>query len=271
MSPASSPPDLRELLDLAADLARRAGDLLLEGVPRRRSGVVSTKTSSTDMVSEMDRASEELIVRGVVDARPEDGIVAEEGGDREGSTGVRWLIDPLDGTTNYLYGHPAWSVSIAAELGGEMVVAAVADPPHSELFTAVRGGGARCNDAPIVPSGHDDLATALVGTGFSYLPERRAQQAEVLTRVLPAVRDVRRFGAASLDLCWVACGRLDAYYEATLQPWDVAAGGLIAKEAGAVSRGPDEGPPTAEFAMAATPTLAGPLWELLRSAGVVPG
>ena len=270
MSPAS-PPDLGELLELAAGLVRRAGDLLLEGVPRRRSGVIGTKTSSTDMVSEMDRASEELIVTGLLEARPDDGIVAEEGGDREGTSGVRWVIDPLDGTTNYLYGHPAWSVSVAAEFGQEIVVGVVSDPSHSELFAAVRGGGARCNDEPIVPSGHDDLATALVGTGFSYLPERRAGQAAALTRVLPAVRDVRRFGAASLDLCWVACGRLDAYYEATLQPWDVAAGGFIAREAGAVSRGPVEGPPTAEFAMAATPALAGPLWELLRSAGAVPG
>ena len=260
------PPDTDELVRLAEDLARRAGYLLRDALRGGRVDI-DTKTSATDMVTEMDRSAEELIVEGLQVARPDDGVLAEESGEREGTSGVRWVIDPLDGTTNYLYAHPRYGVSIAAELDGDVVAAAVADPSFDEVFTAVKGGGARLNGEPIAHSGHADLSTALVATGFSYLPERRAHQAEVLKRLLPEVRDIRRHGAASLDLCWVACGRVDAYYEMTLQPWDVAAGVLVAAEAGAVVSGVGGGPPSAESVFASAPDLAGPLLQLLQDAG----
>ena len=257
--------DLAALVDLATDAAQAAGALLRERIDWRRA-TVTTKTSGTDMVSEMDHAAEALIVERLLRARPHDGILAEEGHDRDGTSGVRWVIDPLDGTTNYLYGHPAYGVSIAAEVDGEVRAGVVADPSLDEVFTATQGGGAFLNGEPIQPTDKADLATALVGTGFSYVPANRAQQAAVLTHVLPAVRDIRRAGAASLDLCWVACGRLDAYYEVTLQPWDVAAGVLIAAEAGALVSGVDGGPPSHESVLAAAPGVAPALLSLLRRA-----
>jgi myo-inositol-1(or 4)-monophosphatase len=224
--------DPAALVDLAADVASRAVDLLLDGYHRART-LVETKSSATDMVSEMDRASEQLIVTELLAARPEDGILAEEGSARPGTSGLRWVIDPLDGTTNFVYGFPAYAVAIAAEEGGELVAATVTDVGHDEQFTAVRGGGARRDGVPIAVSGLTSLATALVGTGFSYLPEVRRRQAEVLPHVLGAVRDVRRLGSAALDLCWVACGRLDGFWERGLAPWDHAAASLVAREAGA--------------------------------------
>jgi myo-inositol-1(or 4)-monophosphatase len=257
--------DLSELLDLATRLGGDAGTLLLGGMARRRQDI-GTKTSDTDMVTEMDHASERLIVEGILAVRPDDAILGEEGSRRDGSSGVRWVIDPLDGTTNYLYGVPAFTVSIAAEVDGEGAVGVVVDPTHGEVFTAVRGGGAHCNGVPIRVSGASDLTTALVATGFSYLTEERGRQAAVVQRVLPAVRDIRRMGAASLDLCAVACGRVDAYYEAVLQPWDVAAGIVIAVEAGATVEGLDGGPPTQGSVLAATPALAEPLRRLVRAA-----
>lgn len=256
--------DLSELLELAAGLARRAGGLLVDGLARRRHDV-GTKTSDTDMVTEMDHASERLIVQRLLAARPDDAVLGEEGSRRDGSSGVRWVIDPLDGTTNYLYGLPAFTVSIAAEIDGMAVVGVVADPSYGDVFTATRGGGAHCNGDPITVSAATDLSTSLVATGFSYLPDERARQAEVLERVLPAVRDIRRFGSASLDLCGVACGRLDAYYEAVLQPWDVAAGIVIAAEAGATVEGLEGGPPSQGSVLATTPALAEPMRRLLRS------
>jgi myo-inositol-1(or 4)-monophosphatase len=228
-----APPDLDELRTLAERTARDAGALLVEGIGRVRAEV-STKTTQTDMVTEMDRASERLITEVLLAARPDDGILGEEGVDLAGTSGVRWVVDPLDGTTNYLYGFPGFNVSIAAEVDGHAVVGAVLDVVRDELFSAARGGGATRDGAPIRPSTTTELSDALVGTGFSYDPERRRRQALVLVDVLPRVRDVRRQGAAALDLCSVACGRLDAYYERGLARWDLAAGGLIASEAGAV-------------------------------------
>ncbi|HUQ64154.1 MAG TPA: inositol monophosphatase family protein [Acidimicrobiales bacterium] len=259
--------DLSTLLDLAVDLATRAGAMLMDGFEARHE-TVGTKTSSTDMVTDLDRASEELIVEGLIRMRPDDGILGEEGASREGSSGIRWVIDPLDGTTNYLYGLPAFAVSIAAELHGAAVVGVVADPSHDEVFTATSGGGARRNGVPIAVSGATELATALVATGFGYRREQRSRQAQVLTEVLPAVRDVRRFGAAAIDLCWVACGRLDAYYEVGIQHWDVAAGGLVATEAGAHVEGLREVSTGSDSArvIAATPGLADPLRQLLDAA-----
>jgi myo-inositol-1(or 4)-monophosphatase len=259
-------PDLDALARLAEDAARAAGDLLREGLTTRRV-TVATKTSATDMVTEMDNAAEELIIERLLAVRPDDSVLAEEGGGRTGTSSVRWVIDPLDGTTNYLYGHPRYSVSIAAEVNDEVTVGVVGDPSLEEVFTAVKGGGAYVNGRRIEHSGHAQLATALVGTGFSYVAEQRWRQAQVLRLVLPAVRDVRRAGVASLDLCWVACGRLDGYYEVGLQPWDVAAGILIAAEAGALVSGVDGGPPSAASVLAAAPELAPALLRLLSEAG----
>ena len=225
-------PDLDELLAVAVDVATAAGALLLDraGRPRTR---VETKSSGTDMVTEVDHASEALIASMLAERRPGDGLLGEEGAARDGTTGVRWVADPLDGTTNYLYGFPVYAVSVAAEFVGEVRVGVVRDTVHGETFTALRGRGAWCNGRRLSVSGPERLDTALVGTGFSYDPDRRREQAALLPAVLPAVRDVRRAGAAALDLCWVGLGRLDAYYERGLQPWDVAAGSLVAAEAGA--------------------------------------
>ena len=257
--------DLDELLALALRLAGRAAALLLEGLGHVHAGL-ATKTSGTDMVSDVDRASERLIVEGLRSARPGDSIVGEEGASHRGTSGVCWVIDPLDGTTNYLYAIPAFTVSIAAELDGRAQVGVVADPVHAETFAAVRGRGATCNGVAIHCATKADLATALVGTGFSYEPERRRAQAGTLTRVVPAVRDIRRAGAASLDLCWVANGRLDGYYEQGLQPWDFAAGALIASEAGATVGDLDGGPPSTSSTVAASPQLFEPLRRLVVGA-----
>jgi len=259
--------DQEAMLRLAVDLARSAGALLLEGLHRSRTQV-DTKSSRTDMVTEMDRTSEAAIVAGLRRARPDDAVLGEEGGARAGSSGVRWIIDPLDGTTNYLYGFPSFAVSIGAELDGQALLGAVHDPVHGETFTALVGEGARRNGQPLRVGAGVELATALVGTGFAYQAERRAAQAEVLTGVLPQVRDIRRAGAAALDLCWVACGRLDAFYEQGLAPWDRAAGSLVAAEAGAWVRAPgagDDGLPE-DLVVACGPGLEDPLIALLRRA-----
>jgi len=266
MADLAEAPDTAGLLDLAERVARQAGELLLAGADLRRVDV-TTKSSGTDMVSEMDRASEALIVEGILAERPDDAILGEEGASRPGTSGVRWVIDPLDGTTNYLYRHPIWAVSVAAEVDGQVEVGVVASPGLGETFTAVRGKGAWRNGTPIAVSEGDGLATALVGTGFGYLAARRARQAAVLPHLLPVVRDIRRNGVASLDLCWVACGRLDAYFEYGGQPWDVAAGLLIATEAGAVASGLDGGPPVAHSVMVAAPLVSAPLLDLLQAAG----
>ena len=253
------------LLDLAIDLAERAGRLLLDEAPGRAADV-ATKSSRTDMVTAVDRASEALIVDALREERPDDGVLGEEGSSRAGTSGVRWVIDPLDGTTNYLYGFPLFAVSIAVEVDAVVEVGVVAHPSLGELFTARRGGGARCNGQPIAVSGKDDLSTALIGTGFAYDPDRRREQARWLEHVLPSVRDIRRGGAAALDLCWVACGRLDGFYEAGLSAWDVAAGDLIAREAGALTSDFDGGPARPGSVVAASPGIAAPLRQLVAEA-----
>jgi myo-inositol-1(or 4)-monophosphatase len=223
--------DPEALLALAADAGREAAALLAGAA--LDPAAIETKSSATDLVTDLDRKAERLIVDRLLADRPDDGVLGEEGGERAGTSGVRWVIDPLDGTTNFVYGFPAYAVAIAAEEDGQLVAAAVTDVGHDEQFTAVRGGGARRDSVPIAVSGLTSLATALVGTGFSYLPEVRRRQAEVLPHVLGAVRDVRRLGSAALDLCWVACGRLDGFWERGLAPWDHAAASLVAREAGA--------------------------------------
>jgi myo-inositol-1(or 4)-monophosphatase len=253
-----------QLLALATDVATRAARLLVEAQGRERISV-DTKSSRTDMVTEMDRASEQLIARELLTARPEDGIVGEEGSARTGTSGLRWVVDPIDGTTNYLYGFPGWSVSIAVEDDEGVVAGVVVDPSHNDEFAATRGGGARRNGRPIRCSAQTVLAEALVATGFNYQADRRRRQAEILVALLPQVRDIRRMGSASLDLCSVACGRVDAYYERGVSWWDIAAGSLIAAEAGAVVFSLDDGPVTGDSVMASAPGVAAPLRELLHS------
>ncbi|MGH9102055.1 MAG: inositol monophosphatase family protein [Acidimicrobiales bacterium] len=258
--------DGEELASLATRLANDAGRLLTEGLGRDRRAV-SHKSSPTDMVSEMDRASERVVVDGLRIARPDDAILAEEGGLVAGTSGLTWVVDPLDGTTNYLYGLGPFAVSIAACLPERTLVGVVHDPLHGETFRAVAGKGAWLGDRRLRCGPAPPLGSALVGTGFSYLPRRRGAQARVLSHLLPAVRDIRRAGAAAVDLCWVAAGRLDAFYEAGLQPWDVAAGRLVAEEAGAWC-GLLEGPPGSVPTMvAARRDLATSLLDLLRASG----
>ncbi|TSA52713.1 MAG: inositol monophosphatase [Actinobacteria bacterium] len=205
--------------------------MALEG---RRQGLVDvqTKSSATDMVTEFDRASEEMIVKGLQSMRPLDAIVGEEGANHSGTSGITWFIDPIDGTTNFLYDLPNWAVSIGAVDADGPVAGAVYIPALQEMFTANRGGGAFCNGSPISCNPITDIASALVCTGFSYAAATRTVQAARVSRLIDKVRDIRRFGAASIDLCFVACGRLDAYFEENLHPWDIAAGDLIAREAG---------------------------------------
>jgi myo-inositol-1(or 4)-monophosphatase len=217
------------LLAIAVDAATAAGALIANAV----AGQIDTKSSLTDMVTEVDRASEALIVGKLHTARPGDGLLGEEGSIDPGTTGVRWIIDPLDGTTNFIYRFPAYSVSIAVEVNGEVVVGVVHDVVHGETFTATRGGGAFRDGKPLRVVGPDTLATALIGTGFGYAADLRIKQARRLTALIGSVRDIRRAGSAALDLCWVGAGRLDGYYEEGLNLWDLAAGRLVAAEAGA--------------------------------------
>jgi myo-inositol-1(or 4)-monophosphatase len=264
-----------ELLALAHLLASDAGALLLDGLERTRTSV-ATKSTVTDMVTEMDRASERLIVDGIVAARPDDGIVGEEGTDRRGTSGVQWIIDPLDGTTNYIYALPGFGVSIGVAATDpstgtrELVAGVVVDPVHGETFAAVRGGGATRNGDPISCSTEVDLGRALVATGFSYDPARRRHQAEVVAHLMPHIRDIRRLGAAAVDLCAVACGRVDAQFEQGLEPWDYAAGVLIAAEAGVTVGNLDGGPPGRDYTMAAPSALFDALRERLLDAGAQP-
>ncbi|MFB7396029.1 inositol monophosphatase family protein [Streptomyces sp. NPDC056191] len=265
-------PLLTELLDLALEAARRAGALLRDGRPDDLA-VAKTKTSPIDVVTEMDIAAEKLITGFLADHRPQDGFLGEEGASSPGTSGVRWVIDPLDGTVNYLYGLPTWAVSIAAERDGETVVGVVEAPMRGETYRAVLGGGARAeggaypDERRLAVRPSPPLDQALLGTGFGYVQARRAHQADVAQRVIPRVRDIRRGGSAAIDLCDVAAGRLDAYYERGLNPWDLAAGALIAREAGALTGGRPGEPASGELALAAPPGLFEPLQEILEDLG----
>jgi myo-inositol-1(or 4)-monophosphatase len=220
-----------ELRALAEAVAREAGALLRDAFegPELR---VTAKSTPTDLVSEADHAAEHLIRERIAAARPDDGVLGEEGGDRAGTSGVRWIVDPLDGTVNFLFGIPQWAVSIAAEDERGALVGVVYDPQRDELFSADRDGAPTLDGRSITASTKEDMATAMVATGFGYDAEVRRAQAVVAARLLPEVRDLRRFGAAAIDLAWTACGRLDAYYEHGLNAWDLAAGGLICERAG---------------------------------------
>lgn len=256
---------LDELLELAEATALAAADHLLAGPARDRLEVTS-KTSSTDLVTEVDRSCEHLIVDRITRHRPRDGIVGEEGTSVTGQSGVDWIIDPLDGTTNYVYGHPGFSVSIAATVDGQPAIGVVADPVLGHLFAARLGGGATRNGHPIRCSELTRLDLALVATGFAYDRGLRRHQAETLVGVLPQIRDIRRMGGAAVDLCSVGNGRVDAYFERGLQPWDLAAGTVIASEAGARVGDLDGGPPSARYCIAAPPALYEPLVTLLATA-----
>jgi myo-inositol-1(or 4)-monophosphatase len=261
----AGPDDL--LADLAATAlaaAREASRVLSAGTAA--GGAVTgldTKISATDMVSDVDRGAEAAVAKILAERRPNDGVLAEEGTQATGSSGVRWVVDPLDGTTNYLFGIPQYAVSVAAEVDGEVVVGVVLDPSRTELWTAARGHGSWLNGRPCrVAAGRSPLDRALCATGFGYRPERRRWQGQVVARMLPEVRDIRRFGSAALDLCWTGGGRYDAYFEWGLNPWDRAAGALVAEEAGAtvgvVGRG---------LVVAAPPGLWDPLCALLERCG----
>lgn len=221
------------LLELAIEAAHQAGEILLAHYASDASGI-DTKTSATDPVSDADRAAEERILDLIASQRPQDGVLAEEGGQEDSSSGLTWVVDPLDGTVNFLYRIPLWGISIAVEDPYGGLVGVIHDPNRGETFSAIRGRGAQMNARPIRVSEQTSLAQALIGTGFSYDADARAIQAELARRILPRARDIRRGGSAALDLAALACGRLDAFYEAPMEPWDKAAGVLIATEAGAV-------------------------------------
>lgn len=260
-----------ELLELALEAASQAGALLRDQRPADL-GVAATKSSPIDVVTEMDLAAEKLITGFLAEHRPHDAFLAEEGslataGQRGGEgdgTGVRWIIDPLDGTVNYLYGLPNWAVSIAAELDGEVVAGVVAVPPREETFRAVLDEGAHLGGQPLSCRPAAPLGQSLIGTGFSYVTEHRAAQAEVVRKLITEVRDVRRSGSAAADLCDVAAGRLDGYYERGLNPWDYAAGDLIAREAGARTGGRPGRLVGTELTVAASPETFARLQPLLE-------
>ena len=254
-----------ELADIAVQLAEGAARVVASGHAVVKQ--VSTKSSASDLVTETDRATEAWLVEQLHRRRPHDATLGEEGGRRAGTTGVRWLVDPIDGTVNFVLGLPQYAVSVAAEVDGTVIAGAVANPVTGECFHAHAGGGAWCGDVQLQGPRRVPLDRAVLGTGFAYRAQVRARQAAVIAAVLARVGDIRRLGAASLDLCYVAAGRLDGYFEAALNPWDWAAGALIAAEAGCVVSGPGGGGPSPQLTVAAGPDLAEELWALLLDAG----
>jgi myo-inositol-1(or 4)-monophosphatase len=236
------------LLDVAIEAARMAGGLLGERVARGTEQSVSSKSTATDLVSEADLAAERAIRELLKARRPGDGLIGEEGSREDGESGLSWVVDPLDGTVNFLFGIPQWCVSVAVRDGEGMLAGAVYDPNREELFTATRDGGPALERPGVkvaldgsaraqrvsasAADGGDQLGMAMVATGLAYDASVRAAQARILARLVPRVRDIRRFGSAALDLCWTAAGRYDAYFERTVKEWDIAAGALICERAG---------------------------------------
>ena len=219
-----------ELLVLAESIAIKAGELL---VNRPSKFELDQKSGVFDFATQMDHESEKLIVAEILTARPDDGLIGEEGSNRESKSGVTWVIDPIDGTVNYLYDIPGWCISIAAKDKDGGLVGVVYSPATQSLWKASRGGGAFLNGSPIKCNDPVGLDRALVGSGFAYDIEKRKIQAALVARLLPQIRDLRRLGACAVDICHVASGSLDAYFEAGVNEWDYAAAGLIATEAGA--------------------------------------
>jgi len=253
------------LLELAVALARVAGDTARD----TRSEVltsIETKSSPTDLVTKADAAAEQIIVDGIRSERPHDAIVGEEGTNRGGTTGITWHVDPIDGTTNFVYDIPAWSVSIAVASADHTEVGVVYNPVNNELYTAIRGGGAFLNGRRVEVNDQADLALSLIGTGFSPHSGVRRVQAGVATSVLPRIRDYRRFGSAALDLCAVACGRIDGFYETGLNIWDYAAGKLMVEEAGGTCRLLPPNDHHGAWLVAAPPQLVDPLQDLVEKA-----
>ncbi len=246
---------------MAASVVHRQG--------RERALEISVKSAPNDYVSDVDRLAEATIAERLAAARPHDGLLAEEGSAHTGDSGVRWIVDPLDGTMNYVYGYPAYCSSVAAEVDGEVAVAAVSETPTGSVFWAVRGGGAWRDDRRLAVRHQTDLGRALVGTGFSYDARQRARQGAVMAHLLDKIADIRRGGAAALDLCRLAAAQLDAYFELDLSPWDYAAGRLIAQEAGAevleLPAAHGKGPAV----VGAAPELLPSFVTLLREAGAV--
>jgi myo-inositol-1(or 4)-monophosphatase len=252
-----------ELAGLCVEFATGAADL----VRHTAAGAVAAKSTATDLVTAADRASEAWLVQRIRAARPDDAVLGEEGGEHPGRSAVRWVIDPIDGTVNFVLGLPQYAVSVAAEVDGRTVAGAVCNPATGALFRARRGAGAFLGEQRLAGPRTVPLERAVVATGFAYAPEVRARQAEVVTRLLPRIADIRRLGSASLDLCAVACGRVDGYFESGLHPWDWAAGALIAEEAGCVVTGADAAGPSRTITVAAGPGLATELRDLLTQLG----
>jgi len=268
-------PLLRELEELAVTAAGAAGRFIVDDRPRGM-GVLDTKSSVNDIVTVMDQESELLLRRILLGARPDDAVLGEEDGASAGTSGITWVIDPIDGTVNYLYGIPAYCVSVAAVIGDagtpgqwQPVAGAICNPLTGEIFHSRRGGGAYVlvagEDTAIRVNAVDVLLQSLIATGFGYVPEVRARQGEVLSAMLPEIRDIRRAGSAALDLCAVACGRVDAYYESGLNPWDLAAGWIIAAEAGALVTGLNGIPPGQAAVVAAGPGVHAALLRRLEA------
>lgn len=262
----------RQLLDLARTIALEAGSLAAR---RRAEGVevAASKSTTVDIVTEADREAESLIRGMLADARPDDGFYGEESGAGAGSSGLTWLVDPIDGTVNFLYGIPHYAVSIAVVEGDpdpltwRGIAGCVVNPATGEVFTGLSGEGAWLGSTPIHVAEPEDMSMALVNTGFAYDATRRGIQGRIVAELLPRVRDIRRLGTASLDLCFVASGRTNAYFESTLSPWDHAAGAIIAREAGAVVKGRGDAAPSRDLIFAAPPRLAAELEPVLLELG----
>jgi myo-inositol-1(or 4)-monophosphatase len=261
-------PEPDRLLAVAVEIARQGAEtarwMRAQAVPD-----FDTKSTDTDVVTVADRAVERQVVASLRALRPRDGILGEEYGPAGASArpadpgSVRWILDPIDGTVNYLYGLPFYGLSLAAEVDGRVMAGVIRNPETGEEWTATRGGGAFRGGRPLLGSTQTSLAQALVGTGFGYAAERRAHQGAVVAGLLPRVRDVRRLGSAALDLCLVAEGRLDAFYEKGLNAWDHAAGGLIAAEAGVTIGGLNGAPAGPDLLIAAPPALFPALHDVL--------
>ena len=224
---------IADLSELCIELAVEAASTAASGRSHQPTFTSATKSSATDLVTPFDQAAERFIRAQLSTQRPHDGIIGEEESDLTGTSGLTWIVDPIDGTTNFVFGLPAWGCSIAVARGDQLLAGAVHIPALSETYSATSGQGARCNGSVIAASATSSFETALIATGFSYHPQRRARQGTTVARLLPQVRDIRRSGSAAYDLCCVAAGTVDGYYEENLSLWDIAAGALIAREAGA--------------------------------------
>lgn len=222
--------DMQRLLELALKIARQAGELLVD---RPASWDLTVKSTAIDIATQMDTASEKLIVESIVAARPDDGIIGEEGTSRESKSGVTWVIDPVDGTVNYFYGLPGWAISIAVKDESGTLVGVVHSPSVNATWHAVKGGGAFLNDVEISCNNPIELNLALLSSGFAYDVNNRIEQLKIVNVLLPQIRDLRRIGSAAADICHVATGMVDGYFETGLHEWDLAAAELIAREAGA--------------------------------------